>query len=121
MTYKSNNRDVGAKKEAAAASFLQKQGIRILQKNFRSRNGEIDLIGQDEDTLVFFEVKYRSGVTRGYPVEAVGYAKQKQICRTADFYRVRYCIPENYGMRFDVIAIQGQDITWIKNAFFYVL
>jgi len=119
MIEKRNNRAVGSDKEHLAEAYLNKNGVRILQRNFRSRTGEIDLIGQDDETLVFFEVKYRSRSTKGYPVEAVGYAKQKQICKTADFYRLRYGITDTTMIRFDVIAIQGTEITWFQNAFYY--
>lgn len=112
-----NKRKVGANQEALAADYLNRQGVLILERNFRSRRGEIDLIGRDQEYLVFFEVKYRSGTAQGYPEEAVGYAKQKNICRTADYYRCIRHVPMQTAIRYDVIAIEGEQIRWVKNAF----
>ena len=66
-----NKREVGAAYEEAAAVFLEKNGVRILERNFRCRQGEIDLIGRDGEYLVFFEVKYRKNADAGLPAEAV--------------------------------------------------
>ena len=65
-----NKREVGAAYEEAAAVFLEKNGVRILERNFRCRQGEIDLIGRDGEYLVFFEVKYRKNADAGFPAEA---------------------------------------------------
>ena len=74
-----NRREIGTAYEEAAAVFLEGKGVRILEKNFRCREGEIDLIGRDGEYLVFFEVKYRKNADAGFPAEAVGIAKQKKI------------------------------------------
>ena len=74
-----NKRAVGSRYEEETAAFLQKNGYRILEKNFRDRRGEIDLIAKDGRTLVFVEVKYRKNVRNGYPEEAVDTRKQKKI------------------------------------------
>ena len=66
-----NKRAVGSRYEEETAAFLQKNGYRILEKNFRDRRGEIDLIAKDGRTLVFVEVKYRKNARNGYPEEAV--------------------------------------------------
>lgn len=117
-----NNRKTGDIYEIHALNFLKDEGIVILQRNFRSRNGEIDIIGLDGDTLVFFEVKYRKNKKNGYPVEAVGSAKQRTICRVADYYRLKNRISANKLCRFDVVSIIGvtSEITWYKNAFEYI-
>lgn len=116
-----NKRTVGADKEQIAAAFLKDQGYRILQQNFRSRTSEIDLVAWDPARMLcFVEVKYRRTVRSGYPIEAVDRHKQRRICRCADFYRVRYHVPEDMPCRFDVIAILGEQITWYKNAFDYI-
>lgn len=112
-----NKRKVGADQEALAAGYLQRQGVVILERNFRSRRGEIDLIGRDQEYLVFFEVKYRKNAAQGHPEEAVGFAKQKNICRTADYYRCIRRVPLQTAVRYDVIAIEGEQIRWVKNAF----
>lgn len=66
-----NKRKIGSRYEEAAAAFLQKQGFRILGKNFRCRQGEIDLVCREGKELVFTEVKYRSDASCGSPFEAV--------------------------------------------------
>ena len=74
-----NKREIGSRYEEAAAVFLQKQGFRILEKNFRCRQGEIDLVCREGKELVFTEVKYRSDVSCGSPFEAVDFRKQEKI------------------------------------------
>lgn len=113
-----NTRQTGSTYEQIAAEYLEKQGMKILERNFRrGRNGEIDIIGEDGKYLVFVEVKYRSGTEKGSAVEAVTPAKQKMICSVADYYRYLHQYDDNTWVRYDVIAIQGEEITWISNAF----
>ena len=114
-----NRKETGAVYEQAAAEYLEQQGCRILEKDFRSRYGEIDLVAEEAGTLVFVEVKYRTAVTIQYPEEAVNRSKQKKICRTADYYRLRRRIPDDVPCRFDVIAITPEGITQYRNAFAY--
>lgn len=117
---KVNTRKQGAQKEEQVCAYLLSRGVRIKEQNFRCRQGEIDLIGYDGEYLVFFEVKYRSSKSKGSAAEAVGYAKQKRICRVADYYRVLHHCMENTPIRFDVVAIDGDKVTWLKNAFYYL-
>ena len=112
-----NTREVGRNKEELAASYLEKQGIIIQDRSYRCRSGEIDLIGRDQEYLVFIEVKYRRSADMGHPEEAVGLAKQRQICRVADYYRCAKHIPLRTAVRYDVVAIEGEQIRWVKNAF----
>lgn len=115
-----NTREVGSKKEAAACAYLEENGVRIKERNFRCRRGEIDVIGYDGEYLVFFEVKYRkNGSDKGSALEAVGIVKQKKICRVADYFRMIHRCPLDTSIRFDVVAIDGDDIQWVKNAFEY--
>ena len=136
-----NLRKTGKEMEDLAAGHLTANGVRILERNFRSREAEIDLIGLEGGTLLFVEVKARGrGKKSGSALEAVGTAKQKRICRCADFYLHEKGIdPYAVAIRFDVIGIemkkeelpeaasdQGRDnpgsfrITWIRNAFPYI-
>ena len=115
-----NKRKTGAGWEKAAAEYLTDRGMRILETNFRCRQGEIDLIGRHEGYLVFVEVKYRSTTGKGYALEAVDHRKQARICRTADYYRMLHGLGEDVSVRYDVVAIQGTDIQWIRNAFAHV-
>jgi len=116
---KDNKRTTGTKYEQRARAFLEENGVKILEQNFRNRFGEIDLIGRDGEYLVFFEVKYRKDDKCGSPAEAVTYQKQKTICKVSDFYRVKMGIGEFSPMRYDVISICGEELHWIKNAFDY--
>ena len=108
---------MGADREKQAAEYLERQGMRIVERNFRIRQGEIDLIGYHQGYLVFVEVKYRSGDTKGHASEAVNLKKQQRICRVADYYRYSRRLGADIGIRYDVIAIQGEEISWIQNAF----
>lgn len=112
-----NKRAVGTSFEEKAAAYLSKNGYHILQKNFRCRLGEVDLIGRNDDYLCFIEVKYRSGLTRGFPSEAITPLKIKRITRTAQFYMLSHNIPPNTPCRFDVVVILENEISLIKNAF----
>ena len=112
-----NKRQIGTDKENIAADWLVKHGARILERNFRSRHGEIDLIARHGEYLVFCEVKYRSTDEMGAPQEAVGLTKQKRICKVADYYRVLHGLGDGTSVRYDVIAIRGEKVTWIQNAF----
>lgn len=116
---KQNNRQIGSIKEALAAAYLKQNNVEILETNFRSRCGEIDLIGRDGNYIVFFEVKYRKDMKFGGPFYAVGQRKQKVICRVSDYYRLCRSVSPNKAIRYDVIGISGEEITWIKNAFYY--
>ena len=115
-----NKREVGGDWEKSAAEFLTAKGMRIVEKNFRCRQGEIDLIGYHEGFLVFVEVKYRRTNRRGYASEAVDYRKQCKICRVADYYRYLHRISEFTNIRYDVVAIQGSEISWVQNAFCHI-
>lgn len=121
-----NKREIGCKYEEKACEYMQKQGFRVLERNFRCRQGEIDVIGEQDGYLVFVEVKYRMTKTSGTAEEAVTYAKQKRICRTADYYRYKHQIGNDRPIRYDVIAIQGEakdekeEIRWYQNAFWHI-
>ena len=112
-----NKRKTGFEKEQLAADYLSGLGMQILERNFYTRTGEIDLIAKDGDYLVFLEVKYRAGNRYGYPEEAVTPAKQQRIIRSARYYLYRQGLSETTPCRFDVLAIQGNQIRLIRNAF----
>ena len=111
-------RKIGAQGESFAAQILQKRGMEILLRNYYTPYGEIDLIVRDGKYLVFVEVKYRSNKESGYASAAVDYRKQKRISQAAQFFLLRYGYREP-PCRFDVVAIDGEQIQWIKNAFDY--
>lgn len=110
-----NKREIGTFYEEAVSEYLKLQGIEIICKNFRCRFGEIDLIGRENDCLIFFEVKYRKDERFGYPVEAVTEMKKRTICKCASYYCVKFDVKA--PIRYDVIGVIGTQITWIKDAF----
>lgn len=90
--------------EEQAVAFLQRKGYRILAKNFRNRFGEIDIIAQDRDEIVFIEVKTRKNDNFGTPAEAVNEQKLRKITMVAaDFMREQGL--ENIQPRFEVVSI----------------
>jgi putative endonuclease len=117
-----DNRQSGARWEKTAESFLRNHGLSLLQRNFSSRFGEIDLIMEDGETLVFIEVKYRKNSHHGSGAEAVTFHKQGRISRTAGWYLAKNPHRAEQFCRFDVISIdpqkKDQGINWIKNAFY---
>ena len=110
-----NQRKTGTAYEKIAADYVKKQGILILEKNYRISQGEIDMIGEDEETIIFFEVKYRKTASYGQPWEAVCSSKRKKICAVAR----QYCYSKriNKQVRYDVISICGDEILWFQDAF----
>lgn len=109
----------GRRAEELAAVYLERAGMKILARNFRCRYGEIDIICQDREYLVFLEVKARSSDACGYPGEALTDWKKKRICQTARFYCAKHYIGINQPIRFDVVEILGTQIRHMKNAFDY--
>ena len=120
MEYKENKRETGTRKEELAADFLTRRGVKILERNFRCRQCEIDLIGMDGQYLVFVEVKYRKTARNGMPAEAVGHIKQQRIRYTAQFYLYSRHYHEDMPCRFDVVGILGTEVQLLKNAFDFV-
>ena len=117
-----NSRQAGAHWEKTAESFLRSNGLKLLQRNFSSRFGEIDLIMEDDRTVVFVEVKYRASNQHGSGADAVTFQKQGRISRTASWFLVKNPHRAEQFCRFDVISIdplkRDQGINWIKNAFY---
>ena len=115
-----NKRKIGSAYENKAADYLRQKGLTILEQNFYSRFGEIDLIAKDGRYLVFIEVKYRRNDSCGTPLEAVHAKKQKKICRAASYYCLKNGYEDTTPCRFDVVAITGDRvISHLENAFEY--
>ena len=110
---------IGQRAERLAESYLTGKGMEMICRNYRCRQGEIDLIFKDGQTLVFVEVKARENAECGYPGEALTYWKQRKICRAADVFCLRERIPVDTSVRFDVVEILGNRIRHIENAFEY--
>jgi putative endonuclease len=99
-----SNLDQGRLGEDEAVEYLAKKGYSIVTRNYRFGRGEIDIIAQDGEILVFVEVKARRSSSYGEPEDAVTGPKQKQIRKTAEGYLFEYSI-EGVPCRFDVVAI----------------
>lgn len=109
---------IGQQAEDQACNFLQTQKIQILAQNFQALPyGEIDIIALDTDILVFVEVKYRSKTQFAKAEEMLTYSKQQKLINAANIFLQKNRIYENYQCRFDLIAINENDINWIKDAF----
>lgn len=107
--------ETGAVAEDRAARLLRARGYAIVERNFRCRLGELDIIARDGDTLAFVEVRSRADDRHGHAAEAVGPRKRRQVARVAAYY-VGIRRPACRDMRFDVVAITGDDIVLIKDA-----
>jgi putative endonuclease len=111
----------GRRGEDAALRWLLEQGLHLRERNFRCRRGEIDLVMQDRDCIVFVEVRYRSDWRYGTPAETVDARKRRRLLIAAQYYLQSH--PDACGApaRFDVIALGPGDpepcIEWISNAF----
>lgn len=107
--------------EDLACTYLKEQGLKLLTRNFNSRYGEIDLIMQDKDSLVFVEVRYRKNTQMMDGATSVDGIKQKKLIRTAQYYLQQHKIGVDTNARFDIISIthkQDQPVLeWLENAF----
>jgi len=105
--------------EDLARDYLLQQGLRLRARNYRSRMGEIDLIMEDQQHLVFIEVRARRLDSFGDALESVTKAKQQKIMRTAAYYLQYHALSDRVPCRFDVVAVQGcpPTIHWVPNAF----
>ena len=123
MSIKPYKQSVGKQGEKLAAKFLEKKGIEVLEFNFHTRYGEIDLIAKDKEEYVFVEVKTRKSRKHGEPQESVTHFKQRNLIRTAQIYLKKHKL-EEIDWRIDVIAIYLQnekepEINYIQNAVTY--
>jgi len=111
----------GAQAEHLACRYLQAQGLRLTQRNYRCRLGEIDLIMEDKVSLVFVEVRYRRNGRFGSPMESVTPTKQRRIIATAQYYLLQAGETHRKRCRFDVVAItptqENNNILWLQDAF----
>jgi putative endonuclease len=105
---------IGQAGEDAALQYLLRQGLVLVERNFRCKRGEIDLIMQERGELIFVEVRKRAYLHYGGAAASVTPVKRARLISAAKFYLQRYkAMP---GCRFDVVAIDGGAISWLKNA-----
>lgn len=107
--------------ENLAADYLQKQGYRIIERNFRNALGEIDIIAREGDTLCFVEVRTKTSLEQGHPLESISERKKRHMIRMAASYLKDKRLFDA-DVRFDVVAVlpenEGEDrLELIKNAF----
>jgi putative endonuclease len=116
MKRRTDKQVTGDSGEDQALQYLQRQKLTLVERNFRVKGGEIDLIMQDGAVLVFIEVRTRApGAEQfGGAAASVTPAKQRRLIVAAQLYLKRYTHPP--ACRFDVIAIDGADLKWLKNA-----
>jgi len=108
--------------EARALEHLRQHGLTLVERNYRvargphSRGGEIDLILRERDgTLVFVEVRERADASHGGAAASIGAAKRASLVLAARHYLLRFTAPP--GCRFDIVAIDGGDLQWLRGAF----
>lgn len=115
-------KQIGDFGENEACKYLERNGIKVLKRNYHERGGEIDIIAKDNETIVFAEVKTRISKEYGTPAEFVNYKKREKIIKTA----VSYLGTDDANMRFDVIEVMYKikdgelfvtEINHIKDAF----
>jgi putative endonuclease len=119
-------RTKGFEIETYVSEYLAKQGINIIERNFSCKMGEIDIIAthknsEQENILIFIEVRYRANTFFGSASESVSYAKQKKLIRTAQYYLMRNPWGQKLNCRFDIIGVSLKNnqpvIEWIEHAF----
>ncbi|MBO9536223.1 YraN family protein [Herbaspirillum sp.] len=104
----------GAAAEDAALAHLRGHGLVLVERNFRCKGGEIDLVMRDGDALVFVEVRARASRSHGGAAASVTPAKQRRLIVAAQSFLQRY--PSPPPCRFDVVGFDGPEVEWLRNA-----
>lgn len=112
-----NKRRIGSEKEKLTCRYLEKKGYNIVTTNYWCRYAEIDIVAKEADVLIFVEVKYRENAYYGESMRAVSQNKIRKISQCAAYYIFNEQIPLDTPMRFDVVAIDGNGVTHLENAF----
>lgn len=111
----------GRQAEDRALRYLERQGLRLLRRNWLCRCGELDLVMLDGDTVVFIEVRYRRHSAWGGALESIDGRKQQKLIRAAQLFLQKESRWSNHPCRFDAVAIEAASSTatpnWIRNAF----
>jgi putative endonuclease len=113
----------GLRYETRAREYLQRQGLELVQANYRCRLGEVDLIMRDGDTVCFIEVRFRKSLEFGGASASITRGKQRKIIKAALFFLLQHEHLANHALRFDALLIQQQSdgshcYNWIQNAFY---
>ncbi|MGI5900954.1 MAG: YraN family protein [Desulfitobacteriia bacterium] len=120
MGYKRLNKvELGKYGEDLAAEYLEKNGLRIVERNFRCPRGEIDIIAKDRQVLVFIEVRARTGGRDGSAEESIDYRKLARLKLLSSHYLMARRYKELPLIRIDAVTVyfteQGKEINWLKN------
>lgn len=110
-----NRQSTGRAAEDRACAHLMRQGLTLIERNFRCKGGEIDLIMRENEVLVFVEVRQRANARHGGAAASVTSSKQTRLILAAHNFLQRYAMPP--PCRFDVIAIDADRLQWLQNAF----
>jgi len=117
----SNRQQKGKEAEQRACDYLQSKGFKLLEKNYHCTYGEIDLIMQDLEDIVFVEVRSRTRKDYGHALESINQAKITKLIKTATHFLQRKNWLDKTNGRFDIVALHPTDgkmqIQWFKNAF----
>ena len=117
-----NTLHTGAAAEQAVEKMLREAGLKILERNYRCKLGEIDIVARDvhakDSPLVFVEVRQRSHGAFGSGLDSVDFRKQKKLIRTASLFLQERKYYDQYPCRFDIVSVRSlTDLQWIKDAF----
>jgi len=108
---------LGRAGEVKACEFLKDKGLKILERNHKTKLGEVDIICEDDGYIIFVEVKTRTDNTYGNPSEAVDFRKREKYFRLAEEYMMKNKLYDK-SCRFDVVEIENGQINHIENAFY---
>ncbi len=118
---KQNSLQIGNAAESLACDYLQERGLKLLIRNYRAPYGELDLVMQDHDHIVFVEVRFRRHHRYGSGADSVTASKRDKLTKTALYYLQQHPKQAKHPVRFDVISLSVTDgqvnVEWIKDAF----
>lgn len=112
-----NKKQLGNIAEKKVCLFLQKKGLSLIDMNYHTPFGEVDLIMQDKNEVVFIEVRSRSYQTFGSPIESINKNKQQKVIKSALSYLQKRKWLDKVNYRFDIVGCSSTNIEWIKHAF----
>jgi len=119
---KQGSQSRGQQAEYLAERYLKRQGLLLIERNYQTKGGEIDLIMRDKSVLVFVEVRYKSSSDWASPVESITLNKQQKIIKAAKQYLQQHDKHGKQSCRFDVVAMAGElndpQIEWLPHAFY---
>jgi putative endonuclease len=107
----------GQQAEQTACTFLISKGLRLIERNYRTKTGEIDLIMRDGNDVVFIEVRARHYSDFGSAIESVNWLKQQKLIKAATHYLIERQWFDKVNCRFDIIGVTHDNCEWIPNAF----